>query len=80
MDRTTSFDAGSFSAVYRHTAGVPRRINLLCSRLLLQAYLNESDEITSADVEQVARESDIDHRPDLERVCRGTRRPAQNPR
>jgi general secretion pathway protein A len=58
-----SFDADSFSAIYRHTAGVPRRINLLCSRLLLQAYLNESDGITGEDVELVARESDIDHRP-----------------
>ena len=34
------FDEAAFDAIHRWTAGIPRRINLLCNRLLLAAYLN----------------------------------------
>lgn len=44
----------SFAAVYRHTDGVPRRINRLCSRLLLNGFLDQSHAISAADVERVA--------------------------
>src|SRR5436309_2809435 len=45
-----------FPAIYRHTDGVPRRINSLCSRLLLFGFLEGSHTITAADAEQVAGE------------------------
>jgi putative secretion ATPase (PEP-CTERM system associated) len=33
------FDAGAIAPIYAFTGGIPRRINLLCTRLLLAAYL-----------------------------------------
>ena len=47
------FAPGVFHAIYQYAGGTPRRINILCDRLLLQGYLNESVEITLASVEAV---------------------------
>ena len=35
------FEPGAFAAIYSASAGIPRRINTLCNRLLLGAYLAE---------------------------------------
>jgi general secretion pathway protein A len=43
-----------FPSIYRHTGGVPRRINSLCSRLMLFGFLEGSHAISAADTEQVA--------------------------
>jgi hypothetical protein len=49
--------AGSaYERVHAHTGGVPRMINVLCSRLLLYAYLEEKHEIDGDDVDAVADE------------------------
>ena len=53
-DPTLSDDA--FAAIYANTDGVPRRINTLCSRVLLWGYLEERHAITGPDVTQVADE------------------------
>jgi general secretion pathway protein A len=45
-----------FAPIYRHTGGVPRRINSLCSRLLLFGLLEGSHAISAVDTEQVAAE------------------------
>ena len=50
------FAPGVFHAIHQHAGGIPRRINTLCDRLLLQGYLNESVEITLASVEAVVSE------------------------
>jgi general secretion pathway protein A len=50
------FSDDSFAPIYRYTGGVPRRINTLCSRLLLCGFLDGSHTIGGADVEQVASE------------------------
>lgn len=50
------FPEDSFPAIFRHTDGVPRRINGLCSRLLLFGFLEGKHTITASDVEQVASE------------------------
>jgi hypothetical protein len=50
------FSEDCFGAIYRHTGGVPRRINTLCSRLLLCGFLDGSHTITTADADQVAAE------------------------
>lgn len=34
-----SFDPAVFPSIYRATGGIPRKINLLCNRLLLASYL-----------------------------------------
>ncbi len=50
------FDASSFDAVYEHTSGVPRRINTLCNRVMLSAYLSEGHLVAASDVEAVVTE------------------------
>ncbi|MFU8816271.1 MAG: XrtA/PEP-CTERM system-associated ATPase [Pseudomonadales bacterium] len=45
-----------FSAIYRFSDGVPRRINNLCDRLLLFAFLEELHSIDAQVVESVAEE------------------------
>jgi general secretion pathway protein A len=51
-----SFDDAAFAAVHRHTGGIPRRINALCSRLLLAGYLDETHHIGGAMVNDIADE------------------------
>jgi putative secretion ATPase (PEP-CTERM system associated) len=46
----------AFAAIHRYAEGVPRRINTLCSRLLLWGYLEERHAIAAGDVAQVADE------------------------
>jgi len=53
-DPALSDDA--FAAIHRSSDGVPRRINTLCSRLLLWGYLEERHEIDADAVTQVADE------------------------
>lgn len=50
------FEAAAFTAIYAHTGGIPRRINTLCDRLLLAAFLAERHRIGEADVQEVIRE------------------------
>jgi hypothetical protein len=45
-----------FPPIYQHTAGVPRRINSLCSRLLLFGFIEGRHKISAADTKQVADE------------------------
>jgi putative secretion ATPase (PEP-CTERM system associated) len=51
-----AFEAGAFEAINAATGGVPRRINLLCNRVMLAGYLGEKHAITAADVRSVANE------------------------
>lgn len=50
------FDALAFDHLYRWTGGVPRRLNRLCNRALLAAFLDGLDRITVELVERVAGE------------------------
>ena len=54
------FDEQCFPCIYQHTGGVPRRINSLCSRLLLFGFIEGRQRITGADTEQVAGELAIE--------------------
>jgi putative secretion ATPase (PEP-CTERM system associated) len=47
---------GAFEATYTVTAGVPRRINAVCNRLLLAGFLNEKHVLDANDVDLVAGE------------------------
>jgi putative secretion ATPase (PEP-CTERM system associated) len=49
-----------FGPIYHYTGGLPRRINTLCSRLLLCGFLDGSHTISVADAEQVAAELDAE--------------------
>ena len=52
------FADGVFEEIYEKTEGIPRRINLLCSRLLLFGYLEERHDLGREDVRQVAEDLD----------------------
>jgi putative secretion ATPase (PEP-CTERM system associated) len=62
------FDEFALSALHACTGGVPRRINLLCNRVLLAAYLSGADCITSELVQQTADELSGElHLPQVQR-------------
>jgi hypothetical protein len=50
------FEESAFPAIHAHTGGIPRRINTLCTRLLLAGFLAEKHLIAAADVERVINE------------------------
>jgi putative secretion ATPase (PEP-CTERM system associated) len=50
------FDDTSIDAVFRHTAGIPRRINNLSSRLLLLGFLDDLHRFTGEEVDKVAND------------------------
>ncbi len=50
------FTDGAFWAIYRETGGVPRKINALCSRLMLFGFLEETHLVDEETVVQVADE------------------------
>ncbi len=50
------FEDGAFDAIYTFSAGIPRRINTLCNRVLLAAALSEGHNITAAGVDATADE------------------------
>lgn len=51
-----AIEPGVLPLVYRFSQGIPRRINLICSRLLLFGFLNESHTITAGDAREVMQE------------------------
>ena len=50
------FTGEALAAVHRHSGGVPRRINTLCSRILLFGFLEGLHQIDLATVDQVAED------------------------
>jgi len=49
-----AFEPSAFAALYRHTGGVPRRINQLAMRLMLFASVEQSESLGASAVEAVA--------------------------
>jgi general secretion pathway protein A len=54
------FEPGAFDSIYTFSAGIPRRINTLCNRLLLAAMLSEEHVITATSVESTAEEMKLE--------------------
>jgi len=50
------FDAPALEAIFKATSGIPRRINMLCDRLLLSGYLNGRDSFGLEQVNEVVSE------------------------
>jgi putative secretion ATPase (PEP-CTERM system associated) len=50
------FDPACFDLIHTLTGGIPRRINTLCNRLLLAAFLAERHVLETADVQAIAHE------------------------
>ncbi len=55
-DRDPEITPAAFAEIYHHTEGVPRRINTLCSRLMLFGFLEELHQIDGEAVVQVAED------------------------
>ncbi|MFO1362609.1 MAG: XrtA/PEP-CTERM system-associated ATPase [Burkholderiales bacterium] len=51
-----ALDAGAFEAIFAASGGIPRRVNLICNRVLLAGYLGEKHQLAAADVRAVANE------------------------
>ena len=51
-----SFEPAAFEGIYQATAGIPRRINAVCDRLLLSGFLAGRSALTAADVAEVVQE------------------------
>ncbi len=47
------FTDGAFEKIFEASGGVPRKINVLCDRILLYGYLEERHELTGEDVSEV---------------------------
>ena len=58
-----SFEADACAAIFEHSQGVPRRINLVCSRLLVLGALEESHVVDADAVQQVLEELDQEGTP-----------------
>ena len=50
------FDEAAFETIYNWTGGLPRRINMLCNRLLLSAFLDNTEQIDATRADTVAWE------------------------
>ena len=50
------FEADAFVEIHRAAGGIPRRINSLCNRVMLAAYLGEKHVLTRADIAAAAAE------------------------
>ena len=70
-----TFEPAAFEGIYKATAGIPRRVNAVCDRLLLAGYLSGRTVITAADVDEVVREfqqeNQVPSRPAVEAISRG---------
>jgi putative secretion ATPase (PEP-CTERM system associated) len=50
------FTEAAFPLIHQHSGGVPRRINTLCSRLLLYGFLEQLHTLTASAVDKVAND------------------------
>jgi general secretion pathway protein A len=51
-----SFSSDAFAGIYEQTGGIPRKINLLCDRLMLMGRMDEKHALTGKEVAQVSKE------------------------
>ncbi len=68
------FEPEAFAAIFEETRGVPRKINTLCSRLLLFAFLEERHSIDAQVVEEVVHDlaQEVAHGPTSPIVVNGS--------
>jgi general secretion pathway protein A len=66
-----SFSSDAFASIYQYTGGIPRKINLLCDRLLLMGSLDEKHALTDKEVAEVTNELQQEFGPADPRVSLG---------
>src|SRR5215475_269526 len=59
------FTPDALELVHRYSRGIPRIINLLCEHSLIVAYVEQAQQVTSAMVEGVAAELELETQPFL---------------
>jgi hypothetical protein len=57
---TPAIEPAAFTALHRHSGGIPRRINRLCARVLLYGALEETGTLTADMVDSTAHELNRD--------------------
>jgi len=62
------FDAPAMDAVFAASGGIPRRINLLCDRLLLLGFLGDKADFGAEDVNEVVSEMQEESKPPDSRI------------
>jgi len=67
-----SFSEDAFTAIYDHCLGVPRKINLLCDRLLMMGRLDEIHAFTGSEVAKVISELKEEFAPAYSPINRAT--------
>src|SRR3954467_38736 len=67
-----SFSPDAFAAIHQYAGGIPRRINIVCDRLMLMGCLDKKHAFTGADVAVVTDEIQQELSPDAWRVNQGT--------
>lgn len=55
-DNDPEITEDAYGLIYKYTSGVPRRINVLCSRILLYGFLEEEHTLGAEAVKQVAED------------------------
>ncbi len=68
-----SFSGDAFAAIYQHTGGIPRKINVLCDRLLLLGHLDEKHALTAREVAEVIDDLQQEFAPASQRPTREDR-------
>jgi general secretion pathway protein A len=53
---TVTWSRRALRLIHHHTGGIPRRINLLCDRVLMTAFVRETHRVSAAIVRQSAQE------------------------
>jgi putative secretion ATPase (PEP-CTERM system associated) len=51
-----AFDDDAFAVIFQWTSGIPRKINLLCNRLLLATFLSDAQRISAALVRETGND------------------------
>lgn len=74
-----TFADDAHGAIFRETEGVPRRINTLCSRLMLYGFLEEMHAITGRDVERVSADLNREASLGLPAAPAAATNPAKHP-
>jgi putative secretion ATPase (PEP-CTERM system associated) len=63
-----SFSADAFAAIHQYAGGIPRRINIVCDRMMLMGCLDKKHAFTAADVAVVTDEMQQELSPEAWRV------------
>ena len=74
-----TFDPVVFRDIFHHSGGIPRRINALCDRLMLQGYLSENPHFTAASLQDVVAEIQVENNTPTSQAAGHSARPTDDP-